>query len=192
MAGLALTTALQRLFSAPADPTAAERAYGPSVMRSFVREWARADYDLGACLDPTLVGRALNLARNWLASDDPGHDRVAEAVLALGDGNLANIMWDGSTCRFIDFEEFGTSDIAYEVADLVEHASSRLGRLLDVDSLLDGLDLDTAQQSRLAAYRQLMATFWLIMLLPGNGGFGRNPTGSTEEQTHHVISLLDC
>lgn len=34
-----------------------------------------------------------------------------------------NVLWDGSTCRFIDFEEFGVSDLAYEIADLLEHAS---------------------------------------------------------------------
>jgi hypothetical protein len=148
-------------------------------------------YDLGKCDDPALVGRALDLARAWLASDDHDHDRVTDAVLAVGDGNLANVLWDGATCRLIDFEEFGTSDIAYEVADIVEHASSRLPRLLDVDSLLDELQLDAGQQSRLVAYRQLMAAFWLVMLLPGNGGFTRNPPGSTEDQAEHFIAALE-
>jgi len=115
---------------------------------------------------------------------------VIDAVLAVGDGNLANVLWDGATCRLIDFEEFGRSDIAYEVADIVEHASSRLPRLLDVDSLLDGLHLDVRQHCRLVAYRQLMAAFWLVMLLPGNGGFERNPRGSTEDQAAHFLSML--
>jgi aminoglycoside phosphotransferase len=187
----ALTTALRRLFSAPAALDAEERAFGPSVMRSVVGEWAREDYDLRECRDPALVGRALTLARRWLASDDPQHDRVTDAVLALGDGNLENIMWDGTTCRLIDFEEFGISDIAYELADVVEHVSSRLRRLMDVDAFLDQFPLGTEQRMRLAAFRQLLATFWLVMLLPGNGGFGRNPVGSTEDQAHHVIALLD-
>ncbi len=99
-------------------------------------------------------------------------------------------MWDGHTCRLIDFEEFGTSDIAYELADIIEHASSRLRRLLDTHLFLDGLDLSVEQETRLTAFRQLLATFWLVMLLPGNGGFGRNPAGSTEDQAHHVIGLL--
>jgi Ser/Thr protein kinase RdoA (MazF antagonist) len=129
--------------------------------------------------------------REWLTADDPAHDRVTDAVPALGDGNLANVLWDGTTCRLVDFEEFGVSDLAYEVADLVEHASSRLGRLVDVDSLIDALGLDAAQRSRLAAYRQLLATFWLVMLLPGNGGFTRNPAGSTEDQARHVIAMLE-
>ena len=187
----ALTRALRQLFSVPTDPNTPERALGPSVMRSVIREWAAEDYDLGECRDPALVSNALALATAWLASDDPEHDRVADAVLARGDGNLANIMWDGSTCRFIDFEEFGKSDLAYELADIIEHASSRLRGLLDIDLLLGGLNLTASQHSRIAALRKLMATFWLVMLLPGNRGFGRNPAGSTEDQASHVIALLD-
>ena len=48
--------------------------------------------------------KALDLARDWLVPDDPDHDRVTDAVLAVGDGNLANVLWDGTTCRLIDFE----------------------------------------------------------------------------------------
>jgi aminoglycoside phosphotransferase len=186
----ALAAALRRLFSVPVEPEVEERAFGPSVMRSFVREWAAESYDLHECRDPVLVGKALDLTRHWLASDDPTLDRVTDAVLARGDGNVENVMWDGSACRLIDFEEFGTSDIAYELADIVEHASSRLRGFLDVESLLDGMPLDAGQRSRLAAFRRLMAAFWLVMLLPGNGGFGRNPAGSTEDQARHVIALL--
>ena len=186
----ALTAALQRLFSASAAPDLAERALGPSVMRSVIRDWAGESYSLSACQDPALVGRALVAARGWLTSDDPDRDRVTDAVLALGDGNLANVMWDGYTCRLIDFEDFGTSDIAYELADIVEHASSRLRNLVDVESLLGGFDLSGEQRARLAAFRQLMATFWLVMLLPGNRGFVRNPAGSTEDQARHVLALL--
>jgi thiamine kinase-like enzyme len=155
----ALTTALRRLFSAPAALDAEERAFGPSVMRSVIREWAREEYDLRECRDPALVGRALTLARRWLASDDAQHDRVTDAVLALRDGNLENIMWDGTTCRLIDFEEFGISDIAYELADMVEHVSSRLRHLMGVDAFLDQFPLGTEQQTRLAIFRQLMASF---------------------------------
>lgn len=186
----ALGVALRRLFAAPADAAAAERAFGPSVMRSVVREWAGERYDLTACDDPPLVEEALDLTRAWLAREAPEHDRVTDPVLALGDGNLANVLWDGDACRFVDFEEFGASDLAYEVADLVEHASSRLGRLLDIDALLANLDLTDAQQARLAEFRRLLSTFWLVMLLPGNRGFTRNPAGSTEDQAQHVLALL--
>lgn len=112
---------------------------------TLVREWACEGYDLGECREPALVGKALDLARDWLAPDDPYRDRVTDAVLAVGDGNLTNVLWDGTTCRLIDFEEFGTSDIAYELADIVEHTSSRLRRLLEVGSFLVGMHLDAAQ-----------------------------------------------
>ena len=159
-------------------------------MRSTVREWAAESYDLTGCQDASLVGRALDQARSWLAADVPELDRVTDPVLALGDGNLANVLWDGEACRFVDFEEFGTSDVAYEVADLVEHASSRLGRLLDVEALLERLHLDGDQQVRLREFRRILATFWLVMLLPDNRGFDRNPAGSTEHQARHVLALL--
>lgn len=35
-----------------------------------------------------------------------------------------------------------------------------------------------------------MAAFWLVLLLPGNGGFRRNPPGSTEDQAEHFIAML--
>ncbi len=186
----ALAAALRRLFSARVNSAIPERAFGPSVLRSAVRDWGREDYDLAGCVDPTVVGEALSLARDWLAADDRDTDRISDPVLAVGDGNLANVMWDGRVCRLIDFEEFGQSDIAYEVADVVEHASSRLDRLLDVDALLLRMGLDDAQQARLVAFRRLLACFWLVMLLPGNAGFTRNPPGSTEDQARHLTALL--
>jgi aminoglycoside phosphotransferase (APT) family kinase protein len=145
---------------------------------------------LATCRDEGLVREALDAAREWLSVDDPAHDRVIDEVNALGDGNLANVLWHGGRCRLLDFEEFGVSDLAYEVGDVVEHASSRLRGHLDVGLLIGALDLDLDQLARVAAYRQLLATFWLIMLLPGNGGFGRNPPGSTENQARHVLALL--
>ena len=76
------------------------------------------------------------------------------------------------------------------MADVVEHASSRLGRLVDVDALLAGLDLRADQLARLVEFRRLLAVFWLVMLLPGNRGFERNPAGSVEDQASHVLALL--
>ncbi len=34
------------------------------------------------------------------------------------------------------------------------------------------------------------SAFWLAMLLPGNGGFHRNPPGTTEAQGAHLLALL--
>jgi thiamine kinase-like enzyme len=105
--------------------------------------------------------------------------------------NLDNVLWDGEACRLVDFEEFGVSDIAYELADVLEHASSRLGRrYVDPDALISTIGLTAVQLDRLASYRALMASFWLVMLLPGNGGFTRNPPGSTEDQAAHMLTLI--
>jgi hypothetical protein len=79
-------------------------------------------------------------------------------------------MWDGEVCQLVAWEEYGVSDLGYEVADVVEHASSRLGRRLDVPALLQALDLTESQRQRVGRHRRLFAAFWLAMLLPGNGG----------------------
>lgn len=100
-------------------------------------------------------------------------------------------MWDGARCRLIDFEEFGRSHLAYEVADIVEHASSRLGRYLDAEAFVRDLEVNPRQRLRLTYFRKLFAVFWLTMFLPDSRGFERNPTGTTEDQARHVLQLLD-
>lgn len=185
----ALVTALRRLFAVPVPPGLEERANGPATMRAKVHTWLAEDYDLTRCQDPDLVRDAKDRAVEWLAALRlPG---VVERVISLGDGNLANVMWDGEVCRLVDWEEYGASDLTYEIADLVEHASSRLTRSLDVHALLDDLGLDESQHVRLEQHRALLACFWLMMLLPGNRGFARNPVGSNEDQARHVLALLD-
>jgi hypothetical protein len=187
----ALTASIRRLFSVPVSDEIPERTWPPSEMRQGVSEWVSADRDLRECVDPSLVANAVGAARKWLATNDGPDDLVVDHVVALGDGNLANVMWDGTVCRLIDFEEFGRSDLAYEVADIVEHGSSRLRRLLNVDIFIEGLELSYGQHIRLTYFRRLFAAFWLVMLLPGNRGFERNPAGSTEDQARHLLALLD-
>ena len=41
------------------------------------------------------------------------------------------------------------------------------------------------------AYRIVLATFWLLMILPGSPGHALNPEGSAERQAGHLIDLLD-
>lgn len=185
----ALADAYRTLFAVPVSPDLPERAYGPSTMRAEVRAWAAKDYDLAPCREPTYVEAALDAVREWLAADDPVHVRVLEPVPARGDGNLANVMWDGTRCRLIDFEEFGVSDPAYEVADVLEHAASRYPLRLPGDELLRALEFGPERLARTLAYRQLFAAFWLVMMLPGNGGFRRNPAGTTERQAARFLSL---
>ena len=189
-----LGTALRALRAVPVEAVEAaglgERTLGPSTMRAHVQGWAAEEVDLGACRDPALVAGALGAARRWLTDPAAGLDRVLDPVLGLADGNAANVLWDGSVCRVVDLEDCGLSDPAFEVADLVEHASVRLAGLAEPERVAAAVGLDDAQWQRWTAYRPLFAAFWLVMLLPGHRGFARNPAGSTEDQARHLLALL--
>lgn len=91
-------------------------------------------------------------------------------MFAQADGNLANYLWDGECCRLVDFEDSGVSDRAYELVDLFDHDEALAGRVLRM--------------------RRLFATFWLLMLLPGNRAHHRNPAGSVERQAERTLVLL--
>ena len=160
------------------------------MARSTIREWAAEEPDLGPCRDPSLVTSALTVARAWLDAPAAGLDRVLDPVLGLADGNIGNAVWDGTTCRLVDFEDSGLSDPAFEVADLVEHVAVRLPGVLAPEQVVAAVGLDAGQRARCAAYRPLFASFWLVMLLPGNRGFLRNAAGSTEDQARHILDLL--
>jgi hypothetical protein len=90
----------------------------------------------------------------------------------------------------MDFEGFGVGDLAFEVADLAEHISARLRGLRDPAAVIAGFDLSPDQLQRAEAYRIVLATFWLLMLLPGNAGHRRNPEGSDRVQALHLLDLL--
>lgn len=189
--GAAHASALRRLFAVAVGTELPERSTGPTLLRRYVREFAACrPYDLAPCQDTPLVRKALDAARELVASEDAELDRIVDPVAARGDGNLANYLWDGGSCRLVDFEEFGVSDLAFEAADSAEHASSRLGRLLDVEQFVDAMGLTQPQLERFAAFRALISTFWLVMMLPGNSGFARNPAGSTEDQARQVLASL--
>jgi Ser/Thr protein kinase RdoA (MazF antagonist) len=189
-----LAEALRRLYDVPLVAVRAagvsERRYGPtSHAAATVRPWLAEDLDLAACQDAGLVREAVDAALVWLDSPVGVKDPVLSAV-GIADLNPANVLWDGERCRLVDFEDGGLSEPAYELADHVEHIGTRLAGLLDAERLVDAVGLDAAARARFAAYRPLWASFWLAMLLPGNGGWRRNPPGSTELQARHVLALL--
>jgi thiamine kinase-like enzyme len=115
---------------------------------------------------------------------------IHDPVIAQGDAKTDNMLWDGSRVRLIDFEGFGVGDLAFEVADLAEHISARLCGIRDPRSLVEAFSLTPAQLERVASYRVVLATFWLLMLLSGNPGHGLNPDGSAESQAAHLLDLL--
>lgn len=189
-----LGRALRRLYDVPLDSLRSaglrERRYGPTTHARIVAEWLSDRYELHECRDPQLVARAVDAASAWLATSDSLPPAVLTAI-GIADLNPANILWDGETCRLVDFEDGGLTDPAYELADHVEHLAGRTARVLDRDALVDAVGLSAEERERMRAYRPLWAAFWLAMLLPGNGGFRRNPPGTTEAQAAHLLALLE-
>jgi aminoglycoside phosphotransferase (APT) family kinase protein len=186
----ALGAALRRLYDVPAAALSglSERVWGPSACLGLLRGWADDPHDA-----PPEAAPALAAARTWLA--DPVRDRpapVEDPVLGLADGNLANVLFDGTTCRLVDFEDSGLSDPAYEVADLLEHVSVRLPRVLDPEALVRAVGLTDTQVARCAEYRTRFAVFWLLMLLPDGPAHHRNPPGSLADQAAHLLHLLSA
>lgn len=185
--------ALRRVYGVPLDAAVeagiAERLYGPSTLPREVTDWLSDSCDLAPCQDPRLVRTAVEAAVCWLARADA---LPAPRLVALGtaDRKPANVLWDGQTCRLVDFEDGGLSDPAYELADLAEHLAGRLAGILDTEALVDAVGLSPEERERMCAYRPLWAAFWLAMLLPGNRGFRRNPPGTTEAQAQRVLTLL--
>jgi hypothetical protein len=187
----ALGASLRRLYGVPVELVreagVGPRRHGAAEHAQVMREWLAGDHDLGECLDPVLVGEAVDVARAFVVS--PPVPEPAFTALGIADLNPANVLWDGRRVRLVDFEDGGLSDPAYELADHVEHLGSRLPGVYDVRALADAVGLDAEARERLEAYRPLWAAFWLAMLLPGNGGWRRNPRGTTEGQARHFMAL---
>jgi len=187
----ALGASLRRLYDVPAeavrDAGIGDRRYPANALAQEMAEWLSDGYDLGECRDAGLVGEALAVARDHVAA--PRLPEPRETALGIADLNPANVMWDGRAVRLIAFEDGGLSDPAYELADHVEHLGSRLPGVYDAHALAEAVGLDEEDRARLTAYRPLFAAFWLAMLLPGNGGWRRNPRGTTEAQAAHFMAL---
>lgn len=185
----ALGSALRRLFATPLPDHLPKRRCTPQEMWQRVDEEVRARHELSALDDAPLVVHTLGRCREWLSEN---HFEVEEPrpVFGHADGNLANVMWDGSVCRLVDFEDSGSSTISYEFADLIEHISGRRDNLVDVSLLAHEAGINGEQRSHLQSYRVLMAMFWLVMLLPGNPGYDRNPPGTTAGQAKYLLNLL--
>jgi Ser/Thr protein kinase RdoA (MazF antagonist) len=186
--------ALRRLYAVPVEAIHAagvgERLNGPTTHARAVTEGLSEPHDLTECRDPALVREAVDADSMWLA---PPTSLPEPRLMTLGiaDLNPANVLWDGTTCRLVDFEDAGLTDPAYELADHVEHLAGRLTGVFDTRALVQAVGFSDQDRMRLRAYRPLWAAFWMVMLLPGNRGFRRNPPGTTEAQATHLLSLLE-
>jgi phosphotransferase family enzyme len=155
-----------------------------------LRGWCERRPPLGA--DP-LVAEAFAAVTGWVAR--PRLDEVFGAepapVFGLGDGNLANYLWDGSRIRFVDFEYSGRGDRAYELAEAVEHVSAWVDDAIDARALLSCFELTAAESARLIECRRLLALFWFLSLLAENPARPRNPPGTVVRQAGRLLGLLD-
>jgi Ser/Thr protein kinase RdoA (MazF antagonist) len=178
----ALETALRALWAVPAEDLAPRRPASDEDL-AFARGLltGRAAPRHGA------AGEAYAAALAWFDGPDADHFRQPhrDAVLGHGDPNPANYLFDGQRVRIVDFEDAGRSDVALELATLVEHLGSRG---LDADAFLARFDVDPG---RLRAARRLWAIFWLHMLLPGGPAAARNPRSVGLAQAERVLTLLD-
>jgi Ser/Thr protein kinase RdoA (MazF antagonist) len=185
---------LRRVYAVPVASVRAtgigERHYGPTTLAPTLTEVLGEPHDLGQTRDPALVAHAVAAALGWLRAPDR-LPRPRLTALGIADLNPANVLWDGRTCRLVDFEDGGLTDPAYELADHVEHIAARATGVFDPESLAAAVGLTAVDRERMHAYRPLWAAYWLAMLLPGNGGFRRNPPGTTEAQAAHLMTLLD-
>ena len=108
-------------------------------------------------------------------------------VFGLGDGNLANYLWDGSRVRLVDFEYSGRGDLAYELAEAVEHVSAWADDAIDAPALLSCFELTAAERARLVECRRLLALFWFLSLLAEDRARPRMLT----RQAGRLLVLLD-
>jgi aminoglycoside phosphotransferase len=162
--------------------------FGPVTAVARVRAMARAR---GVPEDPA-ARHALRCASEWLELRQVERAAAREytAVYGHGDANLANYLHDGGTVRLVDFEDSGRSDRAWELAIFTEHLSVHGCGQVPAELALDHFGTGTAERARIHEYRRLLATFWLLMLLPGGPSHRRNPPGTLQYQAFRLLELL--
>lgn len=126
--------------------------------------------------------------------ESPAADELRRSIPAdvftLGDTNLANFIDDGETIRFVDFEDAGTSDRLFELADLVEHLSSRQTPYEVWHAALEIDELTPPERHRYDVSRVLCSAAWLWLLFPGQPGEARNPADGCLRQAERVLDLI--
>ena len=147
--------------------------------------------DTAALLDRTRTSLAAlctgdgviaHAASAWL--DTSTELDLRDPVVAHGDPNLSNYLWDGTRIRIVDFEDAGRGDRTLELANVVEHLS---GRATNWSPLVRRFNVDP---TRLHTARSLWAAFWLSLIAPGGPSAHRNPPGTAEAQARRLLGLL--
>ncbi|MET9313053.1 aminoglycoside phosphotransferase family protein [Kribbella sp. NPDC003505] len=168
----AVGDALETLWSTPYD------GLQPIELQALVD---RTRSGLTALGDTTgVIGQA---ARTWLDNEPTDLTVVRDPVVAHGDPNLTNYLWDGTRVRIVDFEDAGLGDRAVELANLVEHLS---WRQTDPSPLERRFEVDP---QRFHQARILWAGFWLTLIGPGGPSAHRNPPGTAAAQARRILRL---
>ncbi|MEV6410501.1 phosphotransferase [Kribbella sp. NPDC051718] len=112
-----LQVALGELWSIP--PTGVE----PIDFAAFIDRTRR---EIASWNASGIVAEAQLAAVDWMAGSAADElVKPLDPVIGHVDPNLANYLWDGTRLRIIDFEDAGQSDLAVELASLLEHIASR-------------------------------------------------------------------
>jgi Ser/Thr protein kinase RdoA (MazF antagonist) len=141
--------------------------------------------------DP-VARQTLRCASAWLERSqvERATARGCTSVFGHGDANLANYLQDAGTVRLVDFEDSGRSDRAWELAIFTEHLSVHGHGQVSADLALGHFATEAAERARIREYRRLLATFWLLMLLPGGPANRRNPPSTLRHQALRLLDLL--
>ncbi|MGP5612608.1 phosphotransferase, partial [Brachybacterium alimentarium] len=187
-----LGVSLRRLYDVPLDAILRadlkERRLGPNALGQHLHEAYQQVGDLSRCTDPAAVEEAVLWGRNFLDRIRGGPEEVLP-VMGIADLNPANVLWDGTACRLVDFEDGGRTKREFDLADHVEHIAARPRRVYDANLLSRAVGFTDAELRSFSDYRKLWALFWLHALLPENSAYLRNPRGTTESQAHYVLGL---
>jgi Phosphotransferase enzyme family len=139
------------------------RAKGPAhYTRSLTSKWHS---ELTGRPQDALTRDLLRLFSQWADGEDAKTlTALTPRTFSHGDGNIDNWLWDGQQLRCIDFEFAGWSDIAFDLADIVEHVSARAISDNAWEAAIDRADLHGSAQSRYAAGSRTCALRWLAAL----------------------------
>lgn len=172
----ALEVALRQLWSVPVGDLPPRRYLAEEVVGVVERDFQRWPRVAG------VVGEAVASAAAFLTSQRAVDSRGT--VVGHSDPNLANYLWDGSQIRIVDFEDAGRSDIAYELASLVEHLSARDTEWEDFVARFG------VEPAEVLAGRRLTAVLWLHTLLRTGRSGGAGLSATVQRQAERVLSLM--
>ncbi|GAA3528569.1 hypothetical protein GCM10022419_004270 [Nonomuraea rosea] len=150
--------------------------------RAAIVEWIGHRHAEWTSREP-LTDLAAKEGARWLESWEPGDEGI-RPVFGAGDGNLANFMWDGSRIRIVDYEDSGSSDLAFELAELAEHVSLWVDGEVEI---VDRFELSRAEERRLRECRKAHVLVWFYLL---SYEHPRNPPGTFQRQAERVLARL--